>query len=431
MKQLLFSLLIVCFFTNGVAQMHKCYTDQANGVYQHSNANYKNIQKQNESVVKTWVDANKNTLKTMGGGVIYIPVVFHVVYKNAVQNIADSNIFRQINVLNECYRKQNSNYNQTRAIFDSVGADVQIEFCLAQLDPNGNPTQGITRRSAPSNAAFDPIFNMDKVKSSATNGVDPWPTDEYLNIWVCDMSFFGVPFVLGYATFPGSDPLLDGVVIQYDFIGHQVNGTTNDLGKTAVHEVGHWLGMRHIWGDGQQSSTLCDSTDYVDDTPNADTASQQTCAVKNSCGNESSYWTNAGIDPPDMIENYMDYSYDACMTLFTYGQKARMLGFLNTVRQGLITSPAGCNPIGIHENKANSILSSVVPNPASDQIIFKLKRTGTFTATFTDVLGKTIKSVVITETSNRIDVSGFEAGIIFYSISGNGKITDTGKFIKM
>lgn len=411
------------------AQMHKCYTDKANSIYQTTNSNHRTIQKQNEVAVQNWIEANKSSLKTMGG-VITIPVVFHVVYKNATQNIADSNIFRQLIELNECYRKQNSNYSQTRPIFDSIGADVQIEFCFAQLDPNGNPTQGITRTSAPANAAFDPILNMDKVKSSTTNGVDPWPTDQYLNIWVCDMSFFGIPFVLGYATFPGSDPTLDGVVIQYDFIGHQNNGTSNDLGKTTVHEVGHWLGMRHIWGDGQQSTPLCDSTDYVDDTPNADTASQQTCMIKNSCSNESPYWSNVAVDPPDMIENYMDYSYDACMTMFTYGQKARMLGFLNTVRSGLLTSPAGCNAIGLNEHKKNSTLISVFPNPANTDVTFHLKKEGLYTIQLTDILGKELNKISTNEKKTTIDLSTLPSGIIFYSISENGHLIESGKIIK-
>ncbi|MDP2387256.1 MAG: M43 family zinc metalloprotease [Bacteroidota bacterium] len=429
MKKLILPLLLVCSFTNMFAQMHKCYTDNATGVYQNNNVNYRNIQKQNELIVQNWIAANKSSLKTMGG-IITIPVVFHVVYKNATQNIADSNIFRQLTELNECYRKQNSNFSQTRPVFDSIGADVQIEFCLAQFDPNGNPTQGITRTSAPSSAAFDPLFNMDKVKSSATDGVDPWPTDQYLNIWVCDMSFFGVPFVLGYATFPGSDPALDGVVIQYDFIGHQNNGTSNNLGKTTVHEVGHWLGMRHIWGDGQQSSPLCDSTDYVDDTPNADTASQQTCMIKNSCSNESPFWSNAGIDPPDMIENYMDYSYDACMTMFTYGQKARMLGFLNTIRSGLITSPAGCNPIGLDEHKKNSTLLSVFPNPANTNVTLNLIKEGSYSVRLTDVLGKELKVLNVIEKKASIDLSSFPSGVIFYSISENGHVLESGKLIK-
>jgi hypothetical protein len=431
MKKALLSILLCTISAILFAQQHKCYTDQVNAQYAAANPSYAHQQKQQEAAVRQWIAANRQNLKTTGGGLLAtIPVVFHVVYKNAAQNIADSNLFRQIAIMNECYRKNNANYSQTRPIFDSIGADIQIEFCLAQSDPSGNPTQGITRKSAPSNAGFDPVFNMDKVKSSATNGEDPWPNDQYLNIWVCDMSLFGIPFVLGYATFPGSDPTLDGVVIQYNFIGYQNNGTTNNLGRTTVHETGHWLGMRHIWGDGQGSSTVCDSSDYVDDTPNADTASQQTCLVKNSCSNESPYWTAAGVDPPDMIENYMDYSYDACMTMFTEGQKARMWGFINTLRLPLLTSPGGCNPIGLAHTNTNKLID-IFPNPASSTLTIQAKRKTNLTINFTDAPGRKLGSYAISETNGTIDISAFQAGVLFYEICEQGVKIQCGKVIKV
>ncbi len=428
MKKLLPTLFAALFIVNLNAQVHKCATDKVYGEYLNSDPNFKTRVQQNEIAVRNWINANKDSYKKQGSSIIYtIPVVFHVVYKNAAQNIADTNLFRQITTLNECYRKTNSNFSQTRPIFDTIGADVEIEFCLALNDPNGNPTNGITRKSSPS-GAFDPIFNMDKVKSSATGGEDPWPTDKYLNIWVCDMSFLGVPFVLGYATFPGSDPLKDGVVIQYNFIGNQSNGTTNNLGRTTVHEVGHWLGMRHIWGDGQNSTPLCDSTDYVDDTPNADSASQQTCMIKNTCSNESPYWTNAGIDPPDMIENYMDYSYDACMTMFTQGQKLRMHGFLNTTRASLLTSPAGCNTIGLNQY-TNEINFSIYPNPSNGilNINAKLEANKNYQYKITNLLGQTL--VAENLKTNTINISELTAGIYLIELSsGNSK--SVVKFIK-
>lgn len=430
MKKLYTLIAVLLFAEVGIAQMNKCYTDKSlTKYYEHDEALHAKMQL-NEKKVSEWISNHETTLRNMqGGGVITIPVVVHVVYKNATQNIADSNIFRQITVLNECYRRTNSNYSQTRPIFDTVSADVQIEFCLAQFDPNGNPTQGITRTSSPS-GAFDPIFNMDKVKSSATAGVDPWPTDQYLNIWVCDMSFFGIPFVLGYATFPGSDPALDGVVIQYQFMGLMPNGTNSDLGKTTVHEVGHWLGMRHIWGDGQGSAPLCDSTDYVDDTPNVDTASQQTCLIKNSCSNESSYWTNAGVDPPDMIENYMDYSYDACMTLFTQGQKARMHGFLNTVRASLLTSPAGCNTIGLTSINELDKNISLFPNPGTDKITLNnLSSNKELNFEMIDALGSVVKIGKCGANETVVNVADLDNGIYFVKIvDGSNSITK--KFLK-
>jgi hypothetical protein len=406
-----------------VAQPHKCYTDPAAARYL-DNPGQRVTYRQAEVAARQWIAANQGSRNTT---VVQIPVVFHVVYKNANQNIADSNLVRQVDILNECFRLQNANFPQTRPIFDTIAADVEVEFCLATVDPQGNPTNGITRTSAPAGTFFDPLLGFDNVKADATGGKDPWPSDQYLNIWVCDMSFLGVVVVLGYATFPGGDPLVDGVVIQYNFIGYMPNNTTNGLGRTTVHEVGHWLGLRHIWGDGQLSSPLCDSTDYVDDTPNADTASQQSCMIKNTCSNESPYWTNAGIDPPDMIENYMDYSYDACMTMFTNGQKDRMLGFLNTTRASLLTSP-GCGTTGL--THMNNTTVSLYPNPAEDFVEIRVGDDEYFELRFHDLAGRLSLKVHGTGTT-RIDVASLPGGICLYELKIDGSQPVAGKMIRI
>lgn len=371
MKKLLsflsFGILISPFATaqttNKCAAMEVYYEHQKNAA---ARANFTNA----DVAAQAWLanPANKAKLQKQSS-VINIPVVVHVVYKNTVQNIPDTQIVRQIDILNQCFRKQNPNYSNTRAIFDTIGADTELQFCLAAIDPNGNPTTGIIRKSAPANAGFDPIFNMDKVKSSATNGDDPWPNDKYLNIWVCDMSLFGNAFVLGYATFPGESAALDGVVIQSEYFGYGNAAAPNNLARTTVHEVGHFFGMRHIWADDDSGSTgQCDSTDFVDDTPNAAAKSQSNCNLTiNSCSNESAYWGT--INPPDMVENYMDYSADGCMTLFTKGQKARMYSYLNTVpaRIGLQSSTAGCSTVGVKDLYRNlQDYIYVYPNPTSD-----------------------------------------------------------------
>jgi hypothetical protein len=420
-KILLIALISASSSLSLFSQKEKCATDKVLGAYLENDKGLAGRMKANEVLVKDWIRNHKDQVAAAktSNVLVKIPVVFHVVYKNTTQNIADSNIFRQIDILNECYRLQNTNFTTTRPEFDTIAADVNIEFCLALLDPQGNPTNGIVRKSAPSNAAFDPLFNMDKVKSSATNGDDPWPTTDYLNIWVCDMSIFNLTIVLGYATFPGSDPMKDGVVIQYNFIGYQSNGTTNNLGRTTVHEVGHWLGMRHIWGDGQQSSALCDSTDYVDDTPNADSASQQTCMSKNTCNNESPYWNAAGIDPPDMIENYMDYSYDACMTMFTEGQKARMHGFLNTLRAGLFVSPGGCNVNSI-KNEVLEQQVKIFPNPASNELNIAFEGSvgkNRFSCELYNALGELVLFKELNAMNNKIAVRGLAKGLYFIKLN--------------
>jgi hypothetical protein len=375
MNKLLLTISLSIFaFTFSIAQTtDKCATM---GVLKQHLLNP--IQKANfikaEQAAKNWLanPLNKRNALNKTNSIITIPVVVHVVYKTPAQNIPDSQIVRQIQILNECYRLQNPNFTGTRAIFDSIGADIEVQFCLAATDPLGNPTTGIVRKSAPSSAAFDPLLNMDKVKSSVTDGDDPWPNTKYLNIWVCDMSVFGFTVVLGYSTFPGGDPALDGVVIQSEYFGYGTAAAPNNLARTTVHEVGHFLGMRHIWADDDSQATgQCDSTDFVDDTPNQAAKSQSDCNLTiNSCSNEASYWGT--IDPPDMVENYMDYSADGCMAMFTKGQKARMYSFLNTdsARIAIKTSPVGCNSVGIKELYSNfSNYVFVYPNPVSNNVL--------------------------------------------------------------
>ena len=371
---------------------------------------------------KNWLANPLNKIKATQktNSVITIPVVVHVVYKTAIQNIPDSQIVRQIQILNECFSLTNPNYSQTRAIFDTLGADTELQFCLAATDPQGNPTTGIVRKSAPSSAAFDPLSGFDNVKSSATDGDDPWPNDQYLNIWVCDMSFFGFTFVLGYATFPGEVPALDGVVIQSEYFGYGAASIApNNLGRTTVHEVGHFFGMRHIWADddGGDVSLQCDSTDFVDDTPNQGAKSASDCNLTiNSCSTEAPYWGT--IDPPDMVENYMDYSADGCMTMFTKGQKARMYSYLNTspARIAIKTSPAGCSnlTVGVKELYSNfGDFLFVYPNPANDVLHINVTQftPQNLNCEIYNANGQLVKTIKQLEFQNTVNLSDLANGM--------------------
>jgi hypothetical protein len=378
-----------------------------------------------EQNARKWLQNNASQFLKTQNAVIKIPVVVHVVYKNAAQNVPDSMIFSQISVLNECFRKQNSNYNTTRPVFDSLGADIEIEFCLANTDPQGNPTTGIIRKAAPSNAQFDPLFGFDNSKKPSKGGDTAWATSSYFNIWLADMSLFNQTIVLGYATFPGSDPALDGVVIQYNYFGKY--SKPNFFGRTTVHETGHWLGMRHIWADddnGQNPQTVyCDSTDFVDDTPNAGPKSSTNCdKTKNTCSLEAVYW--GATDAPDMVENYMDYSSDACMTLFTKGQKARMYSFLNSDpnRMAIKTSTAGCNTVmsvKTIQNFADYI--SLSPNPANSMLNIKINGFGEsdFSLIMFDVNGKIILSQTVNYSSSSLPLQNLANGLYFLKIANN------------
>lgn len=257
--------------------------------------------------------------------IIKIPVVVHVIYNLAEQNISDSRVMSQIDVLNEDYRKLNANASQIPSAFSSLAADCEIEFCLASRDPQGNYTTGITHTQTNATA-----FGLsDAVKRSVTGGVDAWPTDKYLNIWVCNLS----NNLLGFATLPGTVlPALDGVVICYKYFGRNTpEGGNYNKGRTATHEIGHWLNLVHIWGDDDNAADPCSGTDQVNDTPNQEGPNFQCPSYPApSCSNAS-----------DMFMNYMDYTYDQCMNMFTTGQKTRMRNTINQFRSGLLTS-AGC-----------------------------------------------------------------------------------------
>lgn len=247
-------------------------------------------------------------------GVITIPVVFHVVYNTTAQNISEAQIQSQIDILNEDFRRLNTDAVNTPDDFAGLAADIEIEFCLATVDPNGQITNGITRTQT-DKTEFPLNTNQDyrAVKFDASGGKDAWPSSEYLNFWVANLG----SGILGYATFPGGDPAVDGVVCGYRFIGNQGTATAPyNLGRTATHEVGHWLNLRHIWGDGN-----CNADDLVSDTPSASgpNYSESPCTYPgpNTCDDGAN-------DLPDMFQNFMDYSDDGCMNLFTTGQRNRM-----------------------------------------------------------------------------------------------------------
>ncbi len=260
------------------------------------------------------VDKNK--------AVITIPVVVHVVYNTTAQNVSDAQIQSQLDVLNKDFRKLNTDLNLIPSTFSSLVADAEINFCLANRDPSGNPTTGIVRVQT-STTSFS---TNDGVKFASSGGSNAWPTGQYLNIWVCNMS----GGILGYAQFPGGAASTDGVVIGYTCFG--TTGTAQapfNKGRTATHEVGHWLNLRHIWGDA-----TCGS-DLVSDTPVHNT-SNYGCPShprSNSCGTSA-----------EMFMNYMDYVDDACMQMFSNGQKARMQALFVSggARASLATSP-GCS----------------------------------------------------------------------------------------
>lgn len=257
--------------------------------------------------------------------VITIPVVVHIVYNVAAENISDARVLEQIEVLNDDFRRLNADVGETPAYFLAEAADTEIQFCLATTDPSGNSTTGITRTSTTKTS-----FSTGDDMKFATYGHTIWDRNKYLNLWVCDLS----GGLLGYAQFPGGAASTDGVVIDYAYFGVTGAAAPYNLGRTATHEVGHWLNLYHIWGD---DGTSCAGSDSVGDTPNQadETYGCPNGTIRISCSN--------GPDG-DMYQNYMDYTDDGCMNLFTAGQKTRMQAlFAVGGSRNAITTSNGCS----------------------------------------------------------------------------------------
>ena len=232
-------------------------------------------------------------------GSIQIPVVVNVLYRTAAQNISQAQIQSQIDILEKDYNALNSEYSSVPALFSGVKANVGVHFVL----------KSVVRKSSTKTSWSATTENM---KKTSLGGIDPTTPDSVLNIWVVNFINYGGQEVLGYAQFPGGPAATDGVVIGYRYFGNTGTAVSPfNLGRTATHEVGHYLNLRHIWGDA-----TC-GNDLVGDTPLHNDANF-------GCPTYPHYSTCSGT-PVEMTMNYMDYTDDACMYMFSAGQKARML----------------------------------------------------------------------------------------------------------
>jgi hypothetical protein len=254
-------------------------------------------------------------------GIVKIPVVVHVVYKSDEQNISKQQIQSQITALDKDYRKLNADIKKVPSAFKKYIGDARVIFNLAIRDPDGKPTDGITRTHTNVDS-FSAMHNP--VKSNKTGGADAWPRDRYLNLWCCSLG----DELLGYAQFPGGPAETDGVVINYHAFGTMGTATAPyDKGRTATHEIGHWLNLLHIWGDDKGG---CEGSDNVEDTPNQAGPNFDTPSFPHvTCDNGPK---------GDMFMNYMDYTPDAAMVMFTKGQIHRISATLDGPRAAIVNS---------------------------------------------------------------------------------------------
>jgi hypothetical protein len=356
-----------------------------------------------------------------GGTPVYtIPVVVHVVWNDTSENIPQSQIDDQIAVLNEDYRRLNADAANLRSIFLPVAGDAHIEFQLVQVE------------RVQTNAVFAPTLanpTIDQVKQTAQGGSDAWDPAEYLNLWVCNIRplvIFGTESpIFGYAYPPANlanwpagsqapSPNLEGVVIDYRAFGrnmtYTIAGPNGPMmlpieGRTATHEVGHYLGLRHIWGDGtlaQFGIPDCAASDGVDDTPFSGVPSNFECdTTKNNC-------QDTPVDYPDLVENYMDYSSETCMIMFTQGQVGLMRAVLEGPRFSLIDGAVGLNPAPAAGDLR------IFPNPAEEMasLVPPAGHTGAYTVHLVNSLGQTALSLSGNGDSPiALDLGGLPAGL--------------------
>ncbi len=402
-KLFLFILLPIFFYQFSFAQEHqrikRCGTMEYLELQKKSDTTLEARRQKIEKETQKWIKENKdkiNSTKT----IIIVPVVVHVVYQTTAQNISYAQIKSQIEVLNEDFQRLNADAFNTPSIFQSVAANCELEFRLAARTPNGQWTNGITRTFT-TKPSFS--YGADDVKDSLTGGHDIWDRNSYLNIWVCNLD----GGLLGYTQFPGSSANTDGVVVLYNAFGRTGNlMPVYNKGRSCTHEVGHWFNLYHVWG-GNISS--CTDTDEVDDTPNQDDENYY-CPTypEPSCGNTS-----------DMFMNYMDYTDDECMNIFTKGQKARMYATLNGFRSS-IKSSNGCIPYVISKSDIVKDIS-IFPNPVSETMNLNivLFDNDDISITILDVFGKEIYYVSKKNLSNlnlEINLSDYSAGIYFVRV---------------
>lgn len=382
----------------------RCYHTEHHNWLIEQNPDIVNQRQALEVLVQDWIKNNENKISSEKA-VIVIPVVVHIVYNITAQNISTAQIQSQIDVLNEDFNRKNQDTANTPSAFKTIAANVELQFCLAQRTPENQSTTGITRTLTTKTSFSDNDF----VKYTSQGGINAWDTKKYLNIWVCNLS----DGILGYAQFPGSgSSLTDGVVIHYKAFGRiGVLYSNYNKGRSATHEIGHWFNLYHIWGD---DGGLCSGSDLINDTPNQadETAGCPTGVVLDAC---------QIVAPGIMYHNFMDYTDDACMNLFTIGQKTRMLASLNTSRSGLKSSQ-GCLPVGIYENDFVYDFS-IFPNPGQDVVTINVKAIsgmGKVNLLVRNIMGQQLfqkEFIDINEISENLDVSDFNNGIYFVTIN--------------
>ncbi len=335
---------------------------------------------------------------------VIIPVVFHIIYNTDAENIPDSVLMQQLDIINEDFNLLNGDTNSVRSIFSSIIGNPRVSFCLANIDPDGFETSGINRSET--NLQELTVAQM----KSANTGIKGWPANEYLNIWIADVT----EGILGFANAPwDSTPLKrDGIVLDYTIVG---KGNT-EKGRILTHEIGHFLGLYHPFDNNCEeiSSGNCDSLgDKVCDTPpqllsyNCNDDSQNTC-------------TESTDDQLDNWENYMGYASGGCRVMFTQGQVDRMNAFLSIEPRASLVSSNKCSSFtGL--TSFNKEILTIYPNPSSGifYIASTLSSVNDYRIDLFDLSGNMVYQTNFNKNNKMLDISVLPKGIYVLTITIN------------
>jgi Pregnancy-associated plasma protein-A/Secretion system C-terminal sorting domain len=419
MRKLILSLIAISFFAVPVMAQESCSTHD----YQEQLWQANPLLRVKAEAVEAFIQQKLSDQSTANSirreqelPVIKIPVVVHILYHQSSENIADQKVYDQIAVLNKCFRRLNSDTSKTPSYFKKLAADCEIEFVLATSDPKRRATTGIIHK-------YTPIAQWnadDKMKFSSEMGDDAWDTKSYLNIWVCNLRR-----TAGYASFPGGTAEKDGIVLTPSVFG--LGGSPGyELGKTAVHEAGHWLGLRHIWGDA-----YC-GDDKVGDTP-------QQGNFTTGCPTGIRLSCSSGPNG-DMYMNYMDITQDACTNLFTAGQKERMRTLFEPdgeryemiYSKGLLPPLSSEIPLG-DDDAPTWLHPQLYPNPATAELTLDLSYDSRWigkSLTITNAQGIVVIQTTISAKIQKVNISRLTAGLYFLVTRKEGESIKQ-KFIKM
>jgi hypothetical protein len=346
-----------------------------------------------------------------------IPVVVHILYKDASQNITDDRVKQELEVLNKAFRLSTPDSSKIPSYFQQLAADCRIEFVLAKVDPMGKATTGILRKTT-----WVTLYGMDdRIKYSSEGGDDAWDCNKYLNIWVGSLA----GGIAGYSSPLGCPKEKDGVAIRTDAFAPG-GGAVYSGGKTLVHEIGHWLGLRHIWGDA-----AC-GDDGIDDTPQQQ-GPNRGCpsGIKITCNN---------APYGDMYNNYMDQANDDCMLLFTKGQMNRMRAcfapdgprYALLSSNGITGTPIAEPAITPPSRSESTSSLQLYPNPTQKKLVIQFQQNIDCVGkelSIVNQFGQVVKRMIVEQYTTIINVGQLQSGMYFVKLAGANKYV-LEKFLK-